>query len=98
MKNYVHNIKLMSMKKILLSAAMVATGFITIGCPTCELAQPRYLRGIAHGSGPQSNWDLVIIYVTAVIVIATLFYSIKWLVKPGEKSAAHIKHMILNMD
>jgi len=75
---------------------MLVTGLATIACPTCEIAQPRFLKGISHGTGPQSQWDLVIISVTAVIVLATLFFSIKFIAKPGEKSATHIKHFILN--
>ena len=75
---------------------MLITAIAAIACPTCEIAQPRYLKGISHGSGPQSQWDLVIISVTAVIVLATLFFSIKFLVKPGEKSVTHIKRFILN--
>jgi len=86
------------MKKTMLIVAMLITGLIAFACPTCEIAQPRYLRGITHGTGPQSNWDFVIIAITAIIVILTLFYSIKWLVKPGEKSATHIKYMVLNID
>jgi hypothetical protein len=86
------------MKKIMLSVAMLVTTLIAIACPTCEIAQPRYLKGITHGTGPQSNWDFLIISVTAVIVVATLFFSIKWLIKPGEKSATHIKHLIINID
>ncbi|MEO5947851.1 MAG: hypothetical protein ABIP79_13615 [Chitinophagaceae bacterium] len=84
------------MKKIMLIFSMLITGIAANACPTCEVAQPRYLKGISHGSGPQSQWDLVIISVTAVIVLATLFFSIKFLVKPGEKSATHIKRFILN--
>ena len=86
------------MKKIILCYAILATGLFAAACPTCEIAQPRYLRGITHGTGPQSNWDLLIISVTAIIVIASLIFSIIWLVKPGEKSVSHIKHLILNLD
>ena len=84
------------MKKIMLIIPMLVTGLVTIACPTCEIAQPRYLKGISHGTGPQSQWDLVIISVTAVIVLASLFFSIKLIAKPGEKSATHIKYFILN--
>lgn len=84
------------MKRLLLMISILVTGFTATACPTCEIAQPRYLKGISHGSGPQSQWDLVIISITVVIVLATLFFSIKFLVKPGEKSATHIKHFILN--
>lgn len=84
------------MKKIIITLAILVTGIWTTACPTCEVAQPRYLKGISHGTGPQSNWDLVIIAVTAVIVIGTLFFTIKWIIRPGEKSASHIKQLVLN--
>lgn len=65
-------------------------------CPACEQRQPKILRGITHGAGPDSRWDYLIVYTTIVIVLATLFFSVKWLVRPGEKSKDHIKRMILN--
>jgi hypothetical protein len=86
------------MKKITLAFTMLMTGLSGFSCPTCEIAQPRYLRGITHGTGPQSSWDFVIVSSVAVIAIATLVFSIKWLVKPGEKSVTHIKYLILNND
>jgi hypothetical protein len=86
------------MKNIVLIVGMLLTGLMAFACPTCEIAQPRYLKGITHGTGPQSNWDFLIISLTAVIVITTLFFSIKWLVKPGERSATHIKSLVLNME
>lgn len=86
------------MKKIIITLAILVTSIWTMACPTCEVAQPRYLKGISHGTGPQSNWDLVIIAVTAVIVIGTLFFTIKWIIRPGEKSASHIKQLVLNLE
>lgn len=86
------------MKKTILVFTAMMMGLRAFECPTCEIAQPRYLRGITHGTGPESNWDFLIISVTAVIVITALFFSVKWLVKPGEKSVTHIKHLILNID
>ena len=86
------------MKKVMLIVVLLVTGLMTFACPTCEIAQPRYLKGITHGTGPQSDWDFLIISVIVIIVIATLFFSIKWLVQPGEKSVTHIKHLILNID
>ncbi|MBS1782336.1 MAG: hypothetical protein JSS78_04665 [Bacteroidetes bacterium] len=69
-----------------------------IACPVCERNQPKILRGITHGAGPESNWDYLIVWTTVLIVIATLYFSIKWIVKPGEKSEQHIKRFILNND
>jgi len=65
-------------------------------CPVCEKQQPKILQGISHGAGPQSNWDYVIVWVTALIVLVTLYYTVKWLAKPGEKSNDHIKRTILD--
>ncbi|MEO5775656.1 MAG: hypothetical protein ABIQ27_02055 [Flavobacterium sp.] len=64
-------------------------------CPTCERNQPKLLRGIVHGSGPESNWDYISIILTIIIALVTLFYTVKWLAKPGEKNANHIKYSIL---
>ena len=86
------------MKRILFVLAMLVSYSGVWACASCRIAQPRYFKDISHGAGPESNWDLLIISVTAVIVIFTLYFSIKWLVRPGEKSASHIKRSILNFD
>jgi hypothetical protein len=64
----------------------------------CEKQQPAMLKGISHGTGPQSSWDMVIIWVAIAIVAFTLFFSIRLLVRPGEKSETHIKRFILDND
>lgn len=73
-------------------------GYVASACPACEKQQPAIFRGITHGTGPDSRWDYLIISVTVVIVLLTLFYSVKWLIKPGEKSADHIKQLILSQE
>lgn len=65
-------------------------------CPACDKQQPKITQGITHGAGPQSNWDWVIIAIISVITLLTLVYSIKYLIKPGEKNDNHIKRSILN--
>jgi len=67
-------------------------------CPVCEKQQPKLLKGITHGTGPQGNLDYVIITIAALIVLITLFYSVKWLIRPGEQADGHIKQIILNTD
>ena len=64
-------------------------------CDVCEKQQPELLKGITHGTGPQSGWDMPIIYVSGVIVLFTLVFAVKFLVKPGEDAADHIKRTIL---
>lgn len=65
-------------------------------CDVCEKQQPEITRGITHGVGPQSDWDWVIIGVISVITVLTLVYSVKFLIKPGEKNRNHIKRSVLN--
>ena len=86
------------MKQILLSLIMFTAYIQAYACPGCESQQPRILRGITHGGGPQSEWDYLIISVTIVIVLGTLFFSVKWLIKPGEKEDDHIKRIVLNFN
>ncbi len=48
-----------------------------------------------NGNPPQSNamLDAIIIWVAVIIVLATLFMSIKFLIKPEEKDPKHIKNI-----
>lgn len=67
-----------------------------IACPVCEKQQPKITQGLTHGAGPQSNWDWVIIAVITIITVLTFVFSLKYLIKPGEKNTNHIKQLILN--
>ncbi len=66
-----------------------------LACPACEKQQPAITRGITHGGSPASNWDWVIIGIISFITILTLIFSVKFLVKPGERNSDHIKKSIL---
>lgn len=65
-------------------------------CPVCEKQQPKITQGLTHGAGPQSIWDWVIIAIITLITIFTFIFSLKYLIKPGEKNTNHIKQLILN--
>ena len=67
-------------------------------CAACEEQQPAFLKGITHGPGPDSNLDYFIVSIAMIIVLTTLYYSVKWLIKPGETNANHIKQTIFNKD
>lgn len=84
------------MKKLLLCVFSLLPVLAVLACPVCEKQQPKILRGITHGAGPQDNWDYIIVWTMVVIVVFTLFFSIKWLIRPGERSQTHIKRLILN--
>ncbi|MBL8008995.1 MAG: hypothetical protein JNJ64_00190 [Flavobacteriales bacterium] len=64
-------------------------------CDACQKQQPKALQGITHGTGPQSDWDMPIIWVSAVIVVITLVFAVKYLVRPGEQDPGHIKRTVL---
>jgi hypothetical protein len=82
------------MKKIIFMLSLCFFTLVTIACPVCERNQPKALKGIVHGKGPDSNWDYVSIWITIIISLLALIYSIKWLIKPNEKNNNHIKYSI----
>lgn len=86
------------MKKSILFMALILSHFGSFACEVCKKQQPKVLRGITHGAGPQSDWDYVIVGVTALIVVVSLFYSIKWIIRPGEREKEHIKYSIFNLE
>ena len=67
-----------------------------MACDVCQEQQPKILRNITHGTGPQGQLDFIIITISAIIVGLTLIFSIKYLVKPGEKSPDHVKNMVID--
>ncbi|MFV0607150.1 MAG: hypothetical protein ACK5NK_15065 [Niabella sp.] len=85
-----------NLKSLSLVLSFMLVNAAVWACPVCEKQQPKITRGLTHGAGPQSNWDWVIITVITVITLLTLIYSLKFLIKPGEKNANHIKQLILN--
>jgi hypothetical protein len=84
------------MKKLAASLLALLFALPMWACEACEKQQPKLLRGITHGTGPQSGYDMPIIYGSAVIVLITLVLAVKFLVKPNEGAADHIKRSILN--
>lgn len=86
------------MKKLssILAIASLVMQQSVCACPVCDRHQPKILRGVVHGSGPDSQFDYWIIATVALIVLASLFFSVKWLIRPMEKESTHIKRMIIN--
>ena len=69
---------------------------LAFACDACKLQQPKVTRDFTHGVGPRGDFDRIIVAVIAVLTIFTFVYSLKYLVKPGEKNQDHIKNSILN--
>ncbi len=86
---------MMKMKALLILLFALSLQIVS-ACPVCEKQQPKITQGLTHGAGPQSNWDWVIIAIIAAITLLTFLYSLKYLIKPGEKNTNHIKQSILS--
>jgi len=86
----------MNSRKICLFIALLLCELTSLACPACAKQQPKLLRGITHGTGPDSQWDYVIVIATLIATCITLFYSIKWLIRPNESIQGHIKFSIIN--
>jgi hypothetical protein len=84
------------MKNFILTILFLCITLFVNACPECEKQQPKILKGIAHGAGPQSQWDYVIVWGMVAIVLITLFYTLKFIIKPNENKRNHIKNTILN--
>lgn len=80
----------------LLTLLMLTTAATSMACDVCQKNQPAPLRGITHGTGPQSQWDMPIVWAAAIIVTITLALTLRMLLKPGERHSGHIKRIILN--
>jgi hypothetical protein len=85
------------MQKLLITLTLLFLSMPLLACPVCEKQQPQLLKGITHGAGPESNWDYLIIFLMTVIVLASLYFTLKLIIRPGEQKASHIKHSILNL-
>lgn len=69
-----------------------------LACDLCRQNQPKVLQNITHGPGPSGTIDYVITWGAVAIVLVTLWFSLKYLLKPQEKDPGHIKYMILNQN
>ncbi|MDO9551054.1 hypothetical protein [Rhodonellum sp.] len=83
------------LKTILITIALFGYASVSFACEVCKANQPKMLENITHGQGPQGNVDYLITWSAAVLVVFTLIFSIKYLVKPKEDTPGHIKNIVL---
>lgn len=87
------------MKQLSMLCIFFMTSLSTVlACNVCQDNQPEVLKNITHGTGPEGNMDYVIIWMAAIIVAVALFFSLKYIIRPGEQDSAHIKYRILNQN
>lgn len=86
------------MRRTIFLCLLFFLGVIQCGlaCDVCQQNQPKVLQNITHGPGPSGTIDYVITWVAIVIVLITLWFSIKYLLHPQEQDPGHIKHQILS--
>lgn len=84
--------------KLFFTLILAGLSRVAIACDACARQQPAITRDLTHGTGPGSNWDWVIVAAIAGITLATLIFSVKYLVRPGEKSPGHIKNAFLSQN
>lgn len=83
-------------KTVLFLMFLIFAGAKTFACEVCEQNQPEVFKGITHGPGPSGSIDYIIMAVAILTVGLCLFLAIKYLVKPKETNADHIKNIVLD--
>jgi hypothetical protein len=87
-----------TIKRILVVVVFLFANGVTMACEVCKKQQPKVLRGITHGAGPQSDWDYVVVWGMVIVVMISFFYAMKFILRPGERGSEHIKRNIFNLD
>ena len=84
-------------KSFLLTVVLVfVANTVTFACEACNQNQPKILRNITHGSGPQSNWDYFVVIAMVLITVYTLYATIRcFLTRKTELKYNDIKNTIL---
>lgn len=82
------------LKKIVIAVLLLAATYIS-ACDACKSQQPEITKDLTHGVGPESDWDWFIVGIVMLITLVAFYYTVKYLVQPGEKSKDHIKHSFL---
>jgi len=86
----------MKNRLIVLAPWLAASATAARACELCESQQPKVLRGLVHGAGPQGGTDYLIVIAGLAVVLFALIFALKCLLRPGEREPQHIKRIILN--
>ena len=84
------------MKKLIIILLFILVKFNVQACDACKKQQAKWLQGISHGPGPDSNWDYVIVAIMTVVTLYVLVATVKCMFKPAERNEQHVKRMIFN--
>ncbi|HVS93810.1 MAG TPA: hypothetical protein VHE59_17350 [Mucilaginibacter sp.] len=81
---------------VLLAGLLAVAVLPAMACEACKKQQPKLLQGIAHGPGPDSSWDYLIVSIMVVITIYSFYAMVKHMAKSRDKAYQNIKSSILN--
>lgn len=81
---------------LLFTIIFLFIGKVGMACEVCQKNQPKVLQNITHGPGPSGMLDYIIIWSGIVIVVFTLYFSVKLLIRPRESNSDHIKNIVKN--
>lgn len=87
------------MKNLVIKFAFIVFSLFNIAasaCDACKLQQPKITKNLAHGVGPESMWDYVIVAIVAIATVMMFILSLKYLINPKEKNKNHIKYSIFS--
>ncbi len=84
------------LKGMLCTALLSAASLPVLACEACKKQQPKLLRGITHGSGPDSSWDYVIVSIMMIITLYSFYAMIRFMAKSRDEVHQDIKTSILN--
>ncbi|MGN6637335.1 MAG: hypothetical protein ACTHJ8_00375 [Mucilaginibacter sp.] len=84
---------------LFVTATILGSRLTASACDACKAQQPKILQGITHGPGPGSNWDYFIVGVVVVIMLYSLFATVKCLISPAKQDREYnIKNIILKQE
>ncbi|MFP3833585.1 hypothetical protein [Chryseobacterium joostei] len=87
------------MKKLIVNALnviLILWSSYALACDACQLRQPEITKDLTHGAGPESSWDWFIVGIVILITVLAFIFSVKYLIKPGEKDEKHIKYSVFS--
>ncbi|WP_276483860.1 hypothetical protein [Paraflavitalea pollutisoli] len=74
---------------------LLGTTLSTLACDVCTRRPDGILSWFGHGTGPQSQWDILIVAASMAIVFMTLWGMLKAMIQPADQAPDHIKQLVI---
>lgn len=83
------------MRSSTLILLLLGSTLSTLACDVCNRRPDSVLGWFGHGTGPQTQWDIVIVAATIAIVVMTAWLMLKALLRPADQAPDHIKQLVI---